>query len=114
MIDAREELENLNANQLAIIDVLLKNGDLSKNQIAKKLNMKLTSLNNILYPMRSKGIVVESIHGESNGGRRPVLYSIPKNQFFMIGIDISIMYTMIVLADIRMNIICKERFTMYE
>ena len=103
-------LKELNKNQLSIIDVLLREGEMSKNQIAKKLNMKLTSLNNILYPMKEKEIILESIHGESKGGRRPVLYRIPEEKFLVIGIDISIMYVMVVLTDIKMNVIYQEQF----
>ena len=114
MSDAKKILERLSKNQLAILDFLLKNDKVSKNEIADALKMKLTSLNNILYPMRSEKIIVESIYGESNGGRRPVLYSIPEDKYLVIGIDISIMYTMIVLSDIKMNIIYQEKFMMNE
>lgn len=114
MSDAKKILERLSKNQLAILDFLLKNDKVSKNEIADALKMKLTSLNNILYPMRSEKIIVESIYGESNGGRRPVLYSIPEDKYLVIGIDISIMYTMVVLSDIKMNIIYQEKFMMNE
>lgn len=114
MSSAKKILERLSKNQLEVLNFLLKNDKASKNEIADALNMKLTSLNNILYPMRSEKIIVESIYGESNGGRRPVLYSIPEDKYLVIGIDISIMYTMIVLSDIKMNIIYQEKFMMNE
>ena len=114
MSSAKKILERLSKNQLSILNFLLKNDKVSKNEIADALKMKLTSLNNILYPMRSEKIIVESIYGESNGGRRPVLYSIPEDKYLVIGIDISIMYTMIVLSDIKMNIIYQEKFMMNE
>lgn len=114
MSDAKKILERLSKNQLSILNFLLKNDKVSKNEIADALKMKLTSLNNILYPMRSEKIIVKSIYGESNGGRRPVLYSIPEDKYLVIGIDISIMYTMVVLSDIKMNIIYQEKFMMNE
>ena len=114
MSSAKKILERLSKNQLSILNFLLKNDKVSKNEISDALKMKLTSLNNILYPMRSEKIIVESIYGESNGGRRPVLYSIPEDKYLVIGIDISIMYTMVVLSDIKMNIIYQEKFMMNE
>ena len=40
----------------------------------------------------SEKIIVESIYGESNGGRRPVLYSIPEDKYLVIGIDILLLF----------------------
>lgn len=114
MSSAKKILERLSKNQLQVVNFLLTKDKASKNEIADALKMKLTSLNNILYPMRSEKIIVESIYGESNGGRRPVLYSIPEDKYLVIGIDISIMYTMVVLSDIKMNIIYQEKFMMNE
>ncbi|NNJ28632.1 ROK family transcriptional regulator [Lacrimispora defluvii] len=109
-----EKIKDLTENQCRVIDTLLKKGDITKNEIAEALDMKLTSLNNILYPMKEQGIVIETVQGQPNGGRRPTLYSINQNDYLVIGVDISILYVKVILANIKMEILYKEDFGMDE
>lgn len=113
-MNSLEKLQMLTDNQCKVVLTLLHRGDLSNAEIARTLDMKRTSLNNILYPMRDNGIIVESTLGESQGGRRPTLYDIRKEDYLLIGIDISILYVKVVLTNIRMEMLYKEEFLMDE
>ena len=84
---------------LWFMSTLQKNGPITKLDISLITNLKLTTLIRIMQPLVDSGLVVESKIGESTGGRKPVLYDVNTNRFYIIGIDISRTYTQIVVTN---------------
>lgn len=105
-------LKNLSYEQKRIFNLVQKNGYMTKNEICKSTNIKLTTLKYIMEPLEESKLIVESRLGESTGGRKPVLYDINLSDFYIIGIDISIMYTQVSVTDLKMNILYKDSFYM--
>ncbi|HEY5555533.1 ROK family transcriptional regulator [Acetobacterium sp.] len=105
-------LENLSSDEKKIISLLLKNEYMSKNDISLSTNIKLSRLNYIMEPLEKNKIIVQEKLGQSSGGRKPVLYSVNLHDFYVIGIDVSIMYTQIVFTNLKMEILYEELFTM--
>lgn len=97
---------------LWFMSTLQKNGPITKLDISLITNLKLTTLIRIMQPLVDSGLVVESKIGESTGGRKPVLYDVNTNRFYIIGIDISRTYTQIVVTNLKMQILYKHRFEM--
>lgn len=112
MKDNEKLLENLKAEEKLIIDLLQKNDALTKNDISHAVNIKLSRLNYIMEPLIKSGIIVNQSIGESSGGRKPVLYTINSSDYYVIGIDISIMYTQIVIVNLKMEEHYQEIFYM--
>lgn len=105
-------LENLSPDEKRIFSLLQKNGSMTKNDISITTNIKLSRLNYVMEPLMKSGIIVKESIGESSGGRKPVLFSVNLRDYYVIGIDISIMYTQIIYANLRMEVIHEEIFRM--
>ncbi|AJA46799.1 xylose repressor [Clostridium pasteurianum DSM 525 = ATCC 6013] len=112
MKDSSNILKNLSYEQKRIFNLVQKKGHMTKNEISKSTNIKLTTLKYIMEPLEKFKLIVESRLGESTGGRKPVLYDVNLSDFYIIGIDISIMYTQVSITDLKMNILYKDSFYM--
>lgn len=112
MKDNSNALKSLSFEEKKIFNLLQKNGCLPKNKISSRTDIKLTTLNYVMEPLEKSKMIVESCIGESTGGRRPILYDININDFYIIGIDISILYTQVVITNFKMEILYKELFNM--
>ncbi|MCX7746479.1 MAG: transcriptional regulator [Clostridia bacterium] len=104
--------EGLNDETKKIFDVIQKNGPITKNDLSLITGMKLTTLIRLMQPLEEAGLIVESRIGESTGGRKPVLYDVNTNKFYIVGIDISRIYTQIVITNLKMEVLDKYRFEM--
>jgi predicted NBD/HSP70 family sugar kinase len=67
--------------------------------------VKLTTLNRDLKILIDEKIIVETDIGESTGGRKPSLYDVNQEGFYLVGIDISRTYTRIVITNLKFKII---------
>ena len=112
MVSISNVFESLNYEAKKIFSVIQKNGPITKNDISLITELKLTTLIRMMQPLVDFGLVVESKIGESTGGRKPVLYDVNINRFYIIGIDISRTYTQVVITDLKMQILQKHRFNM--
>lgn len=112
MVNSGNVFESLNNEAKKIFSVIQKNGPVTKNDVSLFTGLKLTTLIRIMQPLLDSGLVVESKIGESTGGRKPVLYDVNTNRFYIIGIDISRTYTQIVVTNLKMQILQKHRFEM--
>jgi len=110
--DSSEILTSLNTEGKKIFNLLLKNGYMTKSEILIKTKMKLTTLNNVMRPLEENKIIVEKFIGKSTGGRKPILYDVNSSKFYIIGIDISRLYSQVVILNLRMEILHKEMFLM--
>ena len=88
-----------------IFSIIQKNGPRTKSELIDITEIKLTTLNRELQILIDKKIIVETDVGESTGGRKPSLYDVNKDEFYVIGIDISRIYTRIVITNLKLAII---------
>jgi predicted NBD/HSP70 family sugar kinase len=107
-----EILKNLDTQEKQIFNLLQKNKHMSKKEISLLTNIKLTTLNYIMQPLEQSKIIVRKSIGESSGGRKPILYDVNLSSFHIIGIDISRLYTQVVITNLKMEILYKETFYM--
>jgi predicted NBD/HSP70 family sugar kinase len=85
---------------------------MTKNDLSHATKIKLSRLNYVMEPLTKNGIIVSERIGQSSGGRKPVLYSVNGYDLFVVGVDISIMYTQIVITNLRMEVVYEELFIM--
>ncbi|HWQ42010.1 MAG TPA: ROK family protein, partial [Desulfosporosinus sp.] len=112
MINNTQVFEHLTEEARDIFSMLQKNGPLTKNSITLSTKLKLTTLNRIMQPLEEARLVRQYQIGESTGGRRPVLYDVNANKYYLVGIDISRTYTQVILANLKLEVIEKLRFPM--
>lgn len=104
--------KNLKHDAKQIFNLIQKKGYMTKGEISKETNLKITTLNYIMEPMEQNSLIIERCVGESTGGRKPILYDINLCQFYIIGIDISPAYTKVVFTNLKMEILHTENFPM--
>ncbi len=97
--------KSLNDRCKYIFSIIQKNGPMAKSDLIDITEIKLTTLNRDLQILIDKTIVVETDIGESKGGRKPSLYDVNKGEFYVVGIDISRIYTRIVITNLKLEII---------
>lgn len=112
MKNSSEILKNLDIQEKQVFNLLQKNKPMTKREISLLTNIKLTTLNYIMQPLEQSRVIVRSCIGESSGGRKPILYDVNLSGFFIIGIDISRLYTQVVITNLKTEILYKETFYM--
>lgn len=95
-----------------IFSLIQKNGPQTKNSLSSLAGMKLTTLIRAMQPLIDLGLIVESYIGESTGGRKPILYDINERKYYMIGIDISRIYTKVIITNLKLESIFIKQFDM--
>lgn len=104
----------LNKEARRILNIVQKDGPLTKNEILLMTNMKLTTLNRIMQPLEESRIVVETDVGRSTGGRKPVLYDVNPRRYYLAGIEISRTYSQVIIMNLKMDILFNHQFKMDE
>lgn len=112
MRNSSEVLKSLDIQEKQIFNILQKNKAMTKKKISLLTNIKLTTLNYIMQPLEQSKIIVRKCIGESSGGRKPILYDVNLSDFFIIGIDISRLYTQVVITNLKVEVLYKETFYM--
>ena len=112
MKDNLNILKNLNKEEKKIFYSIQKHGPISKSEISILTNIKLTTLNYTIEPLVKDGIIVQKCIGKSTGGRKPILYDINLREFYIIGIDLSRVYTQVIITNLKMEILYKKMFIM--
>lgn len=93
-----------------ILKLLVENETMTKNDIIKKYDVKLTTLNRMMDSLLERKIVKVVGEAESTGGRKPRIYSLDDENFYLIGIDISGTRANIVITNLKMKMLAQEKF----
>ncbi|NQU55410.1 MAG: ROK family transcriptional regulator [Bacteroidetes bacterium] len=78
-----------------IIRAIYFNGPLSNSELSKIIKLSTPKINSLLVELIDEGIAQELGRGNSSGGRRPNIYGLIKDSFFVVGITININRTII-------------------
>ena len=71
------------------------NGPLSNSELAKQIKLSTPKINSLLVELIDDGLMQELGRGDSSGGRRPNIYGLVKDGFYVVGITININRTII-------------------
>lgn len=74
--------------KLKIVKHLFLNGETSNAEICSRFNVSLPTSMALLNQLIEKGIVAKKGRGKSEGGRKPDLYGLQENSFFVLSIHI--------------------------
>lgn len=90
---------------LAILEVIRKNGPISRTDISKITELNIVTVSNYVSHYIKKGLVIEGELDESTGGRKPVLVELNAKAGYMVGVGLNMMTTVGVLVDLEINVI---------
>jgi predicted NBD/HSP70 family sugar kinase len=82
-----EKISNL--NHLAILELVKKEKEISRADIAKKVNLTPASITKITKKLIAQNILKESKMGTTSGGRPPVLLTLNNKAGYVIGINLA-------------------------
>lgn len=86
-----------------IYDRIAEQGTVSKLDLLKEFSLTKSTMTRLLEEMTREGLLIESGFGQSSGGRRPILYQINPSYGYILGLEISRMYSSLGLFDMQMN-----------
>ncbi|RIH65970.1 ROK family transcriptional regulator [Mariniphaga sediminis] len=78
-----------------ILRMLYFRGAMSNSELSKLIKLSTPKINSLLVELIEEGLVVELGRGDSSGGRRPNIYGLVEDGFYVIGITININRTII-------------------
>lgn len=108
----REILRKLSDRDLETLNIIHKEGQITKKNLQVKTGMTLTTLNRVMKSLEDKKLIMEVGISESTGGRKAVEYGVAQTGAYVIGVDISRTYVKIIIANLRMIILKEEEFYM--
>ena len=94
--------------------LITEHGPISKSHLIKYTGMKQTTCTRLIDELLEAGLIVEGGYGESSGGRKPVMYEIKKDAYYVVGIDISRTNTRVLLMDLGFNVLDEAGLPMNE
>ncbi len=83
------------AHKKHILRAIYFNGPLSNSELAKIIKLSTPKINSLLVELIEDGLVEELGRGDSSGGRRPNIYGLVDNGFYVVGITINVTRTII-------------------
>ena len=78
-----------------ILRAIYFNGPLSNSELSKLIKLSTPKINSLLVELIEDGLVKELGRGDSSGGRRPNIYGLVEDGFYVVGITININRTII-------------------
>jgi len=90
---------------LSILEVIRKNGPISRTDISKITELNIVTVSNYVNHYIKKGLVIEGELDESTGGRKPVLVELNPKSGYIVGVGLNMMSVVGVLVDLEINVI---------
>jgi len=107
-------LEELSYRDLEILNLIQKEGPITKKRLQDTADIKSTTLNRVMNTLEDTKIIIEHGESKSTGGRKAIEYDVSQTGFYLIGIDISRTYVKLILTNMKLSILKKEEFFMDE
>jgi glucokinase-like ROK family protein len=104
------KLPDLSQIELLALELIRKHGAMSRTSLAKLLDTSRASVTAIAGKLLEEGILAEVGHGESIGGRRPLMLDVNAGLGYVAGIDIGATSVDLALADFSGEILTRESF----
>ncbi|OAB47926.1 ROK family transcriptional regulator [Paenibacillus antarcticus] len=86
-----------------LYDRIAEEGTVSKSELLTAFSLTKSTMTRLLDEMTHEGLLIESGFGQSSGGRRPILYQINPSYGYILGLEVSRVYSSLGLFDMQMN-----------
>lgn len=107
-----KELEGKGHRFIEVYRLIRKYQMLDINQIKKFTNLKHATCVRVIDEMLSQELIIENGVGASNGGRKPKLYKINPVKAYIIGVELSNLYTTVLLMNLDLKILSVKKLQM--
>ncbi|GGG73260.1 ROK family protein [Paenibacillus radicis (ex Gao et al. 2016)] len=97
-----------------VYDYIARNGIVSKAELMTQFKLKINSMTRLLEELIAENWLQEKGLGYSTGGRPPILYETNAHRGYLLGLEISRIYSSMGLYDLHMNRLSLVRWTMDE
>jgi N-acetylglucosamine repressor len=105
----REKLTEKEKRNIDILEILRKNGPISRPDISKEMGINVVTISNYIDEFIKRNWVYEKELDVSEGGRRPVLLDLNPQAAFVIGVGLNLMNMVGLLVDLKGNIVTKTQ-----
>ena len=90
---------------LAILEVIRKNGPISRTDISKTTELNIVTVSNYINHYIKKGLVIEGELDESTGGRKPVLVELNPKAGYIVGVGLNMLSMVGIMVDLEINVL---------
>ena len=102
-------LSDKERKNLAILELVRKNGPISRTEISHITDINIVSISNYIKEYIANSILIETGWDVSTGGRRPELVELNAKSLYVIGLDIGISNIIATITDFSINVIAKVK-----
>ncbi|MDY3693915.1 MAG: ROK family protein [Proteus mirabilis] len=95
----------------SLYKLVAENGPIKTETLTELAQMKPATCARLLDELNALQLITTAELGESTGGRKPILYNINTEGVFLIGIELSKVYSTIVLMDLKLNMLDKIKIS---
>jgi glucokinase-like ROK family protein len=96
-------------NVISVLNVLNQRQNVSRADLARETALTPATVSSIISRLEKLDIIKMLGPGASKGGRRPVILRFNPDAFYLLGIDVGLEKTIIVITDLHGNIIVQRR-----
>ncbi|WP_042169132.1 ROK family protein [Paenibacillus gorillae] len=107
-------MTNKTTTKKQVYDYIARNGIVSKAELMAQFELKINSMTRLLEELITENWLQEKGLGYSTGGRPPILYETNAHRGYILGLEISRIYSSMGLYDLHMNRLSLVRWTMDE
>jgi predicted NBD/HSP70 family sugar kinase len=100
-------------NAIAVLQTLYQEGSVSRSRLTEVTKMSPSTVTRIIAELTEQGLITEECIGESNGGRRPVIFRLNYNNLFAAGVQILRDRVAIAISDVKGNLLARQVFQQY-
>jgi len=105
----KEDLSDKEKRSVEILEILRRNGPISRPDIAKEMGINVVTISNYIDDFIKNNLVYEKEFDVSEGGRRPLLLDINSKGGHVIGVGLNLTNMVGLLVDLKGNIITKTQ-----
>ena len=102
-------LSDKERKNLAILELIRKNGPISRTEISRITDINIVSISNYVKEYIANSILMETGWDVSTGGRRPELVELNTKSLYVIGLDIGISNIIATITDFSINVVAKVK-----
>lgn len=91
---------------------ILKYRPVSRADISQALDKTAMSVKRAMEPLEEAGLIVECGIGRSSGGRKPILYTVDADHYYIGAVNISTTYCEVAVMNLRMEMLAIKDFSL--
>lgn len=95
-----------------VYDRIFEHGTVSKADLLQHFAVASSSLTRLLEDMITQGLIIVSGFGSSTGGRKPILFQTNPRHRYLLGLEISRLYSRLALYDLHLKTLSLTRWEM--